>query len=303
MTHTDYLWFNTAKRQEFVRITDEVAAVVGKSGVTEGMVLVSAMHITAGVYVNDWEDGLIDDFQVWLEQLAPAGLDYRHHQTGEDNADAHLKRTMMGHQVIAADHRRHARPRALGAGVLRRVRRSAEEAGRRQGDGRVSDRRQYPDRPFVGVGAVIVDGGRVLLVKRKYEPLAGRWSLPGGAVEVGETLEESIAREMLEETGLEVEVGPVIEVFDRITRDDDGRVRYHFVLVDYLCWPAGGRLQAGSDVAEAVFVEPEDLGPYGLTDKATAVIERALGRMRRRSALERPERSNVPNDPNVMRSE
>ena len=101
---TDYLFFNTRKRQEFVRITDEIAAIVSKSGVKEGMVLVSAMHITSGVFVNDWEDGLIQDFQVWLEKLAPAGLDYRHHQTGEDNADAHLKRTIMGHQVDAADH-------------------------------------------------------------------------------------------------------------------------------------------------------------------------------------------------------
>jgi secondary thiamine-phosphate synthase enzyme len=99
-THTDYLWFNTQKPQEFIRITDQVAAVVAKSGVAEGMVLVSAMHITAGVYVNDWEDGLIHDFQVWLEKLAPAGQPYRHHQTGEENADAHLKRTIMGHQVI-----------------------------------------------------------------------------------------------------------------------------------------------------------------------------------------------------------
>ena len=99
-TSTDYLWFNTKKRQEFIRITDEVASVVKKSGVKEGMVLVSAMHITAAVYVNDWESGLIDDFQVWLEKLAPAGLDYQHHQTGEDNADAHLKRTLMGHQII-----------------------------------------------------------------------------------------------------------------------------------------------------------------------------------------------------------
>ena len=96
---TDYLWFNTRTRQEFVRITDEIAAIVEKSGVREGMVLVSAMHITSGVFVNDWEDGLIHDFQVWLEKLAPGGLDYRHHQTGEDNADAHLKRTLMGHQV------------------------------------------------------------------------------------------------------------------------------------------------------------------------------------------------------------
>ncbi len=97
--HTDYLWFHTTRRQEFVRITDEVARVVAASGVTEGLVLVSAMHITAGVYVNDWEDGLIEDFQEWLEKLAPAGLPYHHHQTGEDNADAHLKRTLMGHQV------------------------------------------------------------------------------------------------------------------------------------------------------------------------------------------------------------
>jgi secondary thiamine-phosphate synthase enzyme len=99
-TATEYLWFNTKKRQEFIRITDEVASVVKKSGVKEGMALVSAMHITAAVYVNDWESGLIEDFQVWLEKLAPSGLDYQHHQTGEDNADAHLKRTLMGHQVI-----------------------------------------------------------------------------------------------------------------------------------------------------------------------------------------------------------
>jgi secondary thiamine-phosphate synthase enzyme len=100
IVHTDYLVFNTKERQEFVRITDDVAAIVKKSGVKDGMALVSAMHITSGVFVNDWEDGLIQDFQEWLEKLAPAGLDYRHHQTGEDNADAHLKRTIMGHQLI-----------------------------------------------------------------------------------------------------------------------------------------------------------------------------------------------------------
>jgi secondary thiamine-phosphate synthase enzyme len=98
--YTEYLWFNTKKRQEFIRITDDVAGIVRKSGVKEGTVLVSAMHITASVYVNDWEDGLIQDFQTWLEQLAPAEQDYHHHQTGEDNADAHLKRTLMGHQVV-----------------------------------------------------------------------------------------------------------------------------------------------------------------------------------------------------------
>ena len=92
------------------------------------MVLVSAMHITSGVYVNDWEDGLIADFQEWLEKLAPAGLDYRHHRTGEDNADAHLKRTLMGHQVDAAHHGGEAGPGPLGAGLLRRVRRPPPQA-------------------------------------------------------------------------------------------------------------------------------------------------------------------------------
>ena len=84
--HTDYLWFNTKKRREIIRITEEVAAIVKRSGVREGMALVSAMHITAGVYVNDWESGLIADIEEWLDTLAPARSDYRHHQTGEDNA-------------------------------------------------------------------------------------------------------------------------------------------------------------------------------------------------------------------------
>jgi ADP-ribose pyrophosphatase YjhB (NUDIX family) len=136
--------------------------------------------------------------------------------------------------------------------------------------------RDYPDRPFVGVGAVIVVGGGVVLIRRRYEPLAGRWSLPGGIVELGETLEGAVAREMEEETGLRVDVGPVIEVFERITRDPEGRVRYHYVLVDYLCRPLGGDLRAGSDVDDAVLVKPGELGRYDLTGKATAVIERGL---------------------------
>ena len=136
--------------------------------------------------------------------------------------------------------------------------------------------REYPERPIVGVGAVIVDDGRVVLVRRKYEPLKGHWSLPGGMVEVGETLEVALTREMLEETGLSVDVGPVIEVFDRITRDEERRVRYHFVLVDYLCWPAGGTLRAGSDVDAAIWVDPATLAEYTLTEKATSVIQRAL---------------------------
>jgi len=140
----------------------------------------------------------------------------------------------------------------------------------------VSEARRYPERPYVGVGAVIVHEGRVVLVKRRFEPLAGKWSIPGGAVEIGETLEACVAREMLEETGFEVEVGPVIEVLDRITHDESSRVLYHFVLVDYLCWPIGGELRAGTDVGEAVLVEPNELAEYELTEKAIAVIERGL---------------------------
>ena len=140
----------------------------------------------------------------------------------------------------------------------------------------MNDTRQYPERPIVGVGAVIVDDGKVVLVKRKYEPLKGQWSLPGGMVEIGETLETALAREMLEETALRVDVGPVIEVFDRIMHDEERRVRYHFVLIDYLCWPVGGSLQAGSDVEEAIWAEPATLDDYALTDKATSVIARGL---------------------------
>jgi secondary thiamine-phosphate synthase enzyme len=97
--HTDYLWFNTAKRHELVNVTDRIAEIVAASKIQEGLCLVSAMHITAGIWVNDEESGLKDDVMVWLEKLAPAG-DYRHHQTGEDNADAHLKRTLVHHQVV-----------------------------------------------------------------------------------------------------------------------------------------------------------------------------------------------------------
>jgi len=140
----------------------------------------------------------------------------------------------------------------------------------------VSDSRQYPERPIVGVGAVIVDDGKVVLIKRKYEPLKGHWSLPGGMVEVGEALDTALTREMQEETGLIVDVGPVIEVFDRIMRDEQRRVRYHFVLIDYLCWPSSGTLRAGSDVDEAIWVDPAALEPYSLTDKATSVIQRGL---------------------------
>jgi secondary thiamine-phosphate synthase enzyme len=97
--HTKYLWFDTKKEREYIRITDEVAEFAKDSGIQEGFVLVSAMHITAGVYVNDWESGLIHDIDKWVEELAPANPNYQHHKTGETNGDAHLKRILIGHQV------------------------------------------------------------------------------------------------------------------------------------------------------------------------------------------------------------
>ena len=136
--------------------------------------------------------------------------------------------------------------------------------------------RQYPGQPIVGLGAVILHEGKVVLVKRRFEPLAGQWSLPGGRLELGETLEAGLAREMLEETGFEVEVGPVVDVFDRILLDPERKVRYHYVLIDYLCRPVGGALTHGSDVAAAELVDPDDLGRYRLTPKATSVIEKAI---------------------------
>lgn len=98
-TYTTYLWFNTKKTREYIRITDEVAECIKESGIKEGFVLVSAMHITAGVYINDWEDGLIQDIDTWLEKLAPEDPSYKHHRTGETNGDAHLKRILINHQV------------------------------------------------------------------------------------------------------------------------------------------------------------------------------------------------------------
>jgi len=147
--------------------------------------------------------------------------------------------------------------------------------------------REYPARPIVGVGAVVyvtvgdaaalgLPRPGVILVRRGHQPLAGEWSLPGGTLEVGETLEAAIAREVAEETGLTVDVGPVIEVFDRIMLDDQQRVQYHFVLVDYLCRPVGGALRAGSDAAAIAIADPAALESFRLTEKAASVIARGL---------------------------
>jgi mutator protein MutT len=139
--------------------------------------------------------------------------------------------------------------------------------------------RSFPARPVLGVGAVILDGDRVVLVKRAHEPLKGRWSLPGGAVEVGETLEAALIREVAEETGLEIRVGPVVEVLDRIHLTEDRRVEFHFVIVDYLCRvkrnAGGGGLAAGSDADDVRWVSAADLDQYALTDPAIAVIRKA----------------------------
>jgi ADP-ribose pyrophosphatase YjhB (NUDIX family) len=138
-----------------------------------------------------------------------------------------------------------------------------------------AEARRYPARPIVGVGGIAFIDGRVVLIKRRFEPLAGRWSLPGGTLEVGERLHEGLAREMREETGLVVEVGPLVELFDRITRDDDGRVRFHYVLADYICLPVGGALAAGSDVADVVLADPDGLAPFDLTPTTLEVIAAA----------------------------
>jgi len=124
--------------------------------------------------------------------------------------------------------------------------------------------REYPERPIIGVGAVIIDGDQVLLVKRGNEPLKGEWSLPGGALELGETLEDGIRREVLEETGLIIEPVSVVEVLDHISRDAEAHVQYHYVLVDYLCRVVGGALMCASDAADARWGTLEDLGPIAL---------------------------------------
>ena len=137
-------------------------------------------------------------------------------------------------------------------------------------------KREYPDRPIVGVGAVIVENNRVLLARRGKPPLEGQWSLPGGVVELGETLRAAAEREALEETGLVVEAGEVLEVLDRIIPGRNGAPQYHYVLIDFLCHRSGGELRAGGDASEVAWAAEAALSEYHLEQIATDVIRKAL---------------------------
>jgi 8-oxo-dGTP diphosphatase len=140
-------------------------------------------------------------------------------------------------------------------------------------------KRDYPDRPIVGVGAVIVDQDRVLLIKRGSPPLLGEWSLPGGVVELGETLRAAAEREALEETGLVVNAGTVIEVLDRIIPGKEAAPQYHYVLIDFLCTVHGGELCAGGDAADVRWAGESQLAEFKLEQPAVDVIKKAFGRL------------------------
>ena len=136
--------------------------------------------------------------------------------------------------------------------------------------------RQYPERPVVGVGGVVISGGRALLVRRGRPPLEGEWSIPGGMLEIGETLIEGVQRELAEETGIEVRVAGLIEVFERISLDAAGRPQYHFVVLDYFCEAVRGEGRAGSDAIEVAWATDAELAQYSLTPAATRVIRKAF---------------------------
>ncbi len=151
--------------------------------------------------------------------------------------------------------------------------------------------REYPDRPVMGVGGVIIDNGRTVLIRRGTEPLRGEWSIPGGTIEIGETLDEAVQRELREETGLEVRVLELIELFDRIYLDqhstaatDKKKPRFHYVIADYLCELTGGEPRAGSDVTDLALAREDELVRFHLTEKATSVLKKAFAMSRARAA-------------------
>lgn len=147
------------------------------------------------------------------------------------------------------------------------------------------DSREYPRRPVVGVGGVVIADGRALLIRRGHAPLEGQWSIPGGTLEVGETIVDGIKRELAEETGIEVRVRDLIEVFERIFRDKDGRVQYHFVILDYFCEMVEGSARAGGDVVDVAWASESDLAKYELTEAATRVLKKAFKIARERAEV------------------
>ncbi len=142
--------------------------------------------------------------------------------------------------------------------------------------------REYPERPVVGVGGVVIADGRALLIRRGNPPLEGEWSIPGGTLEVGEMLLDAVRRELAEETGIEVRVGDLIEVFERIFPDGEGQPKYHFVILDYLCEVVRGTARAGSDVTDVAWAAESELQKYLLTPTATRVIKKAFQMARER---------------------
>ena len=137
-------------------------------------------------------------------------------------------------------------------------------------------RREYPERPIVGVGGVVIHNDRALLIRRGSAPLEGEWSIPGGMLEIGETILEGVQRELLEETSIEVKVLDLIEVFERVNRDEGGRWKYHFVILDYLCEAVRGEALAGSDVTDVAWARESELSEYSLTPTAARVIQKAF---------------------------
>jgi len=137
-------------------------------------------------------------------------------------------------------------------------------------------KREYPDQPIVGVGTIILEGDRVLLVRRSRPPAMGQWAFPGGVVELGEAVRDAARREALEETGLEVSVGEVGAVIDRLVRDDQGRLQYHYVLIDFLAHPTGGVLGAGDDAAEVRWVGRAELETLDVTPAVREIVSRLL---------------------------
>jgi 8-oxo-dGTP diphosphatase len=137
-------------------------------------------------------------------------------------------------------------------------------------------RREYPDAPIVGVGAIIRDGPHIVLIRRNQEPAIGRWTFPGGVVELGETVHDAIRREVLEETGLEVEVADLILIVDRILHDDAGRIQYHYVILDFLASPVGGALRPGDDSGDARWVSLSELDDLEVTEQAKEIAQKLL---------------------------